>query len=106
MRWLLLWLHPDRNGHWDAVYAARVVKAWREFSNQSGAVENSRPTVGEAKWSSRRNGKLRRFSAARRIPLIKWPSQNEPTGRKKWYRQFSAAVLIVVGVAAILLLFR
>src|SRR6516165_11204763 len=31
MRWLLEWLHPDRNNNsWDAVYAERVLKAWRE----------------------------------------------------------------------------
>jgi hypothetical protein len=33
MRWLLEWLHPDRNNNsWDAVYAQRVLKAWREVS--------------------------------------------------------------------------
>src|SRR5215471_3533816 len=33
MRWLLEWLHPDRNNNnWDAVYAERVLKAWREVS--------------------------------------------------------------------------
>jgi hypothetical protein len=37
MRWLLEWLHPDRNGDsWDAVYAERVLKAWREVSNSHG----------------------------------------------------------------------
>src|SRR5512139_2036571 len=31
MRWLLQWLHPDRNNNsWDAVYAERVLRAWRE----------------------------------------------------------------------------
>src|SRR5262249_26695937 len=39
MRWLLEWLHPDRNGNsWDAVYAERVLKAWREVSNSHGSV--------------------------------------------------------------------
>ena len=33
MRWLLEWLHPDRNDNsWDAVYAKRVLEAWREVS--------------------------------------------------------------------------
>lgn len=33
MRWLLEWLHPDRNNNsLDAVYAERVLKAWREVS--------------------------------------------------------------------------
>ena len=37
MRWLLQWLHPDRNHNsWDAVYAERVLKAWREVSASDG----------------------------------------------------------------------
>src|SRR5215510_6237708 len=37
MRWLLQWLHPDRNNNsWDAVYAERVLKAWREVSTSGG----------------------------------------------------------------------
>src|SRR5262249_26263590 len=39
MRWLLQWLHPDRNGNsWDAVYAERVLRAWREVSANNGPV--------------------------------------------------------------------
>ena len=39
MRWLLQWLHPDRNRNsWDAVYAERVLKAWREVSASDGSV--------------------------------------------------------------------
>src|SRR5215472_3976224 len=42
MRWLLEWLHPDRNkGSWDAVYAERVLRAWREVSAASGSPVNS-----------------------------------------------------------------
>ena len=38
MRWLLEWLHPDRNNNsWDAVYAERVLKAWREVSGSQGS---------------------------------------------------------------------
>ena len=37
MRWLLEWLHPDRNNNsWDAVYAERVLRAWREVSANNG----------------------------------------------------------------------
>ena len=37
MRWLLEWLHPDRNNNsWDAVYAERVLKAWREVLPRMG----------------------------------------------------------------------
>jgi hypothetical protein len=42
MRWLLEWLHPDRNGNsWDAVYAERVLKAWREVSFSHGTAAES-----------------------------------------------------------------
>src|SRR5947207_3589990 len=38
MRWLMEWLHPDRNNNsWDAVYAERVLKAWREVSSANGS---------------------------------------------------------------------
>jgi hypothetical protein len=38
MHWLLEWLHPDRNSNgWDAVYAERVLKAWREVSTAKGS---------------------------------------------------------------------
>ena len=37
MRWLLEWLHPDRNNDsLDAVYAERVLKAWHEVSASHG----------------------------------------------------------------------
>jgi hypothetical protein len=33
MRWLMIWLHPDRSGDvWRAPYSARVLEAWRLFS--------------------------------------------------------------------------
>src|SRR6516162_10831424 len=38
MRWLMEWLHPDRNNNsWDGVYAERVLKAWREVSAAKGS---------------------------------------------------------------------
>src|SRR4029077_6382385 len=42
MRWLLEWLHPDRNHNsWDAVYAERVLKAWREVSASNESADRS-----------------------------------------------------------------
>src|SRR5215467_9583159 len=56
MRWLLQWLHPDRNHNgWDAVYAERVLKAWREVSASDG---------GDAKlnyWRQDSTKKKRKF---------------------------------------------
>jgi hypothetical protein len=102
MRWLLQWLHPDRNDGWDAVYAKRIVTAWREVSAGSGAAENSRPTARGAESAGRANTRARRFSASVRLPWIKRPIGNA-WNRTKWHPRFIAAALIAVGVVTILL---
>ena len=51
MRWLMEWLHPDRNNNsWDAVYAERVLKAWGEVSASHGPA--GKPTASRAHASS------------------------------------------------------
>jgi hypothetical protein len=51
MRWLLEWLHPDRNNNsWDAVYAERVLKAWRAVSASHG--DGVKPTDRRERASS------------------------------------------------------
>jgi hypothetical protein len=95
MRWLLQWLHPDRNDGWDAIYAKRIVKAWREVSTRSGAAH---PTAGGAASLRRANNRTGRFSASTRLPLIKWPIKNA-----KLNSRFTAAALIAAGLVMILL---
>jgi hypothetical protein len=69
MRWLLEWLHPDRNNNsWDAVYAGRVLKAWREVSKSNGS--DSKPNLSLARVSS--NKKRGRIKPVRR-PWIERP---------------------------------
>jgi hypothetical protein len=64
MRWLLEWLHPDRNNNsWDAVYAERVLKAWREVSAANGAA--AKPSSGVARAAS--NQTKKRHSPVRRV---------------------------------------
>src|SRR5262245_33038599 len=72
MRWLLQWLHPDRNNNsWDAVYANRVLKAWREVS----AAE--KPTKPSYSFVS---SKKRVGIAAIRVPWIEQPiKRRSPT---------------------------
>jgi hypothetical protein len=56
MRWLLQWLHPDRNNNsWDAVYAERVLKAWHEMSASDGHAANL--SVPRARASSNKKNK-------------------------------------------------
>src|SRR5215471_6367612 len=70
MRWLLQWLHPDRNRNgWDAVYAQRVLKAWREVSASDG---------GDAKlnyWRQDSTKKKRKFKSFR-LPWIEYSAEN------------------------------
>src|SRR6516225_6815942 len=56
MRWLLEWLHPDRNNNsWDAVYAERVLKAWREVSAANGsAAETAFPLAQVSSATTKR----------------------------------------------------
>ncbi len=57
MRWLLEWLHPDRNNNsWDAVYAQRVLKAWREVSASQGSAVKRWEGPAVKRWESRSYG--------------------------------------------------
>ena len=45
-RWLLRWLHPDRNDdEWDAIYADRVTLAWQDLRSPERRREFERRTV-------------------------------------------------------------
>jgi len=56
MRWLLEWLHPDRNNNqWDAVYAERVLRAWREVSASQGAAANRSNSGVPASSTAKKN---------------------------------------------------
>lgn len=68
MSWLLQWLHPDRNGGWDAVYAKQVVTAWREFSNGADASPNGPPARNPSRRRSQRRYPIR-------VPLIERPRE-------------------------------
>jgi hypothetical protein len=90
MRWLLEWLHPDRNHGWDAIYAKRVVRAWREVAAGSAAASQR----SEKPFGNKRN---RRFA----LPLIKQPIQSA-WAEKKSYLRFPAAAVLAAGVVTIL----
>jgi hypothetical protein len=84
MRWLLEWLHPDRNTHnnsWDTVYAERVLKAWREVSNGSAA----KPSFALAPVSSVQ--KRKRRGPASRLPWIE-PVERRSLAMQNPYRTF------------------
>ena len=55
MRWLLEWLHPDRNNKsWDAVYAERVLKAWREVSAANGSAAKPSSTLAAVSFDQKK----------------------------------------------------
>jgi hypothetical protein len=85
MRWLLEWLHPDRNTNnnsWDAVYAERVLKAWREVSNGSAAKSNFTLARGSSVQTRKRRG------PASRLPWIERPVERRSLAMQNPYRTF------------------
>jgi hypothetical protein len=73
MRWLLEWLHPDRNNNsWDAVYAERVLKAWRTVSSPNGSAAEPSSALTRAPSHKRKKG---------RGPAIRLPWIERPVGR-------------------------
>jgi hypothetical protein len=97
MRWLLEWLHPDRNNNnnsWDTIYAERVLKAWREVSNGSAA----KPNLTVTRASSDQNKKRR--SPAIRLAWIERPVPGSSLAIRNPYRAF---VLIPIGLVIIVL---
>jgi hypothetical protein len=81
MRWLLQWLHPDRNNNsWDAVYAERVLKAWREVSASNGRTAKPSDTRPRASSKKKKMGDIGTIwvpwiehSVKRRLPAIRSP---------------------------------
>jgi hypothetical protein len=85
MRWLLEWLHPDRNKNsWDAVYAERVLKAWREVSAANGS--NTRPSLSVERFSSNRRHKG--HNQRIRLPWIERPIERRSLVMRSPYRAF------------------
>jgi hypothetical protein len=99
MRWLLEWLHPDRNnGSWDAVYAERVLKAWREVAaNNRSAAEPSR-SFERALSIKKKRARIRMV----RLPWIERPLERRPLAIRSRYHGFVLWV-VPAGLAVILL---
>ena len=97
LRWLLAWLHPDRNNNsWDAVYAERVLKAWREVSASNGFA--AKLNLSPVRVSS--NRRSRRSIQRVRLPWIERPADHRSLAMRTSHRQFILwavpAVLIII----------
>jgi hypothetical protein len=100
LRWLLQWLHPDRNNNsWDAVYAERVLKAWREVSASQGSAGEPNfprsPAPSERKSKRKKRGSIQTI----RLPWIKLPEESRSLALRTPYR-----VLIVCAMPTGLLI--
>jgi len=83
MRWLLEWLHPDRNNNgWDAVYAERVLKAWREVSAAKGA--SAKSSFARESSNEKKKARLR----TNRLPWIERPMEGRSLVMRSPYRAF------------------
>jgi hypothetical protein len=85
MRWLMEWLHPDRNRNsWDAVYAERVLKAWREVSAAQGGASQGAASHGAAikLRQSPPNGSSRATTKMANIKAIRLPWIARPVRRR------------------------
>lgn len=78
MRCLLEWLHPDRNSDLDAVYARRVVEAWREISASNISAESSHSHV----VSTTPNDRMTSF----RLPWIEYPASHRNAAIRRGWR--------------------
>jgi hypothetical protein len=96
MRCLLQWLHPDVNRDWDGVYAARVLKAWREVSANidSSRHSNSRSRVLVEPGS----GAPVNSSARLRMPWIMKPRKKMKVRPRHVF--IAVAKRVGIGVAA------
>jgi len=100
MRWLMEWLHPDRNNNsWDGVYAERVLKAWREVSASNGSA--IRPSLYRERVSP--NNRKRRDSQTIRLPWIERSMERRSLAIRTYYRTFGLwivpAGLVVIFLA-------
>ena len=109
MRWLLEWLHPDRNNNsWDAVYAERVLKAWREVSAADRYA--ARLDASPARASS--NNKKRSSRQGVRLPWIEFSMQPRSFAIRSSSRAFiiwavpTGLVIIFLGLWSIDLLLQ
>jgi hypothetical protein len=101
MRWLLRWLHPDRNGNWDSVYARRILEAWREVSAGPDPIGHA-PV--ELHLSSSRAGPGR--MQAPRLMRRPWIAQEmeKSAARYGWQRWMSRFPLKIATALAVLAL--
>ena len=84
MRWLIKWLHPDRDPNdWESVFAERVLKAWREAGKSPRVKrQEDEPTPRS------------RFKHVRQ----RWVAFPIPSNKGKTRWPIAAALILLVGL--------
>jgi hypothetical protein len=101
-RWLMTWLHPDRNSdEWESVFAARVIKAWRDVSASSSQTHRSNQAPKLLSKESTRVPGRRPASVIRWIPQPLDASVS-PSSRRR--RTVAAALVSAFGFVFLFLL--
>jgi hypothetical protein len=94
MRWLLKWLHPDKDrDEWESVFAERVLKAWRE----AGARQSRQPNAERGELASIRSAGVRRRSKHQR--WIAMPLHGATSAHVRRRRIVAMALVSVLGLA-------
>jgi hypothetical protein len=96
MRWLLKWLHPDKDrDEWESVFAERVLKAWRE----AGARQSRQTDAQRREFASIRSAGVRRRS---NHPIQRWiamPLPGSAAAQVRRRRIVAMALVCVLGLA-------
>jgi hypothetical protein len=103
LRWLLTWLHPDRNSGWDAQYAARVIAAWRELcvlKTSPPAADPGARCRNDA--AARARGLKRPNPSSFRMPLVAVPVAREARGEADTRNWLVVAITCLVFLAAVI----
>lgn len=104
MRWLLQWLHPDRNSGWDGVYAERVIKAWREVSSADGHASTAKPVHRRDRVTPRSKGAAKIVPPVRLAWIRRTPEMLVATKKSSRTGLALRALVVAAGLAILYLL--
>lgn len=98
MRWLMKWLHPDRDrGDWESAFAERVSRAWDDLKSPAKRAEYDRQTP-RGETALKRSGRARHHPTFRR-PWIERAPQSDATAP---LRRLIVPALAVIAIGVLL----
>jgi ketosteroid isomerase-like protein len=105
-RWLIRWLHPDRNAdEWDSVYTDRVTRAWQSLRRSGALLGDSDAGDIDSEAPVRRSGEIPAVTpavlAASQLARMAREAPAEPMLSARTARQLPAFILGGLGLAAV-----